>query len=77
MLDTLESTVLERITAHRTSRNSAASLSIALMVALTALASGVLTGIAKPHHRTAAQGSEAVLLADDIGLAPSFLLASN
>jgi hypothetical protein len=77
MLDTLETAVLERIAAHRASRNAAVSLSVALMVALTALASGVFTGIAEPPHRTAGQGSEAVLLADDVGLAPSFLLASN
>jgi len=41
------------------------------------LASGVRTGIAQPHRQVAARGSEAALLADDVGLAPSSLLASN
>jgi hypothetical protein len=76
-LGALESAVLARIAAHRASRNSLLSLSTALMVALTALASGVLTGIAEPHHSVANRGSEAALLADAEDLAPSFLLASN
>jgi hypothetical protein len=77
MLGALESAVLARIIAHRASRNFILSLSTALMVALTALAGGVMTGIAEPHRSIADQGSEAALLADDVDLAPSFLLASN
>jgi hypothetical protein len=72
-LEALESAVLGRIAAHRASRNSAFTLSVALAVAITALACGVLTGIGKSNH----PGSEAALLDDDVGLAPSSLLASN
>jgi hypothetical protein len=77
MLDKLESALLRRIAAHRAARNSTITLSVAALVALTALASGVRTGIAQPHRQVAARGSEAALLADDVGLAPSSLLASN
>jgi len=77
MLERLESAVLRRIAAHRAARNSIVTISVAALVALTALASGVRTGIAQPHRQVAARGSEAALLADDVGLAPSSLLASN
>jgi hypothetical protein len=76
-LDTLEAEVLSRIAAYRKVPKVSGALPVALLLAFTALASGVLTGIAEPHHRLSRQGSEAVLLADDLSLAPSSLLASN
>jgi hypothetical protein len=77
VLDTLESAVLQRIARHRVTRSPAAAFSIAALLGLTALASGVLTGMMAPHHPAAGSGSESALLADDVGLAPSSLLASN
>jgi hypothetical protein len=74
-LDALESELLARIAAHRVARKTSATLSVALLLAFTALAGGVVTGITEPRHKTA--GSEAALLAEDAGLAPSSLLASN
>jgi len=76
-LDGLESDVLLRIAAHRRSQNTRSALPVALLVAFTALASGLLTGISEPHRHGAGRGSEAALLADEVKLAPSSLLASN
>jgi hypothetical protein len=76
-LDGLESDVLSRIAAHRRSQNSRSALPVALLVAFTALAGGLLTGISGPHRHGAGRGSEAALLADEVQLAPSTLLASN
>jgi len=76
-LDALETAVLSRIAAHRRAQESAGTLPIALLVSVTALASGLLTGISEPYQWAARQGSEAALLADDVSLAPSSLLASN
>jgi hypothetical protein len=73
----LETDVLEQIAAHRQAQRSAGTLPIALLVAITALATGLLTGISEPNQKPIGQGSEAALLADDVGLAPSSLLASN
>lgn len=77
MLDTLESAVLRRIARHRVTSRSTAAFSIAALLGLTALAGGVLTGRMAPHPTAAGPGSESALLADDVGLAPSSLLASN
>jgi hypothetical protein len=76
-LDMLEADVLSRIAAHRQAQKSLRSLPVALLICVMALASGWLTGWASPHHKAPASGSEAALLADDVGLAPSSLLASN
>ncbi len=76
-LDGLEAEVLSRIAAHRQARKSTGALPIALLVAFTALASGLLTGISTPHRSFPGRGSEAALLADEVTLAPSTLLASN
>jgi hypothetical protein len=77
VLGGLESAVLARIVAHRAARRSTIAFSIAALVAITALAGGVLTGISAPHRSSSDPGSEATLLAEDVGLAPSSLLASN
>jgi hypothetical protein len=77
MLDTVESAVLERISRHRAARSSTVATCVAALLGLTALASGVLAGRMAPHYAAAASGSESALLADDVGLAPSSLLASN
>jgi len=77
VLDTLESAVMQRIARHRATRGSPVAFSIAALLGLTALASGVLTGRMAPHHAAAESGSESALLADDVGLAPSSLLAGN
>jgi hypothetical protein len=74
-LDALESELLTRIAAHRVAQKTSAALSVALLMSFTALAGGVAIGITEPRHRI--QGSEAALLAEDVGLAPSSLLASN
>jgi hypothetical protein len=76
-LDGLESDVLLRIAAHRRSQNSRSPLPVALLLAFAALAGGLLTGISEPHRHGAGRGSEAALLADEVQLAPSSLLASN
>jgi hypothetical protein len=76
-LDTLESDVMSRIVSHRQAQKSLRALPVALLVCFTALASGWLTGSARPHHRPPPSSSEAALLADDVDLAPSSLLASN
>jgi hypothetical protein len=76
-LDGLESDVLARIAGHRESMKSRSALPVALLVAFTALASGLLTGISEPHRHGTGRGSEAALLADEVRLAPSSLLASN
>jgi hypothetical protein len=76
-LDTLESAVLQRIARHRITHRSAVAFSLSALLGLGALAGGVLTGMMAPHPATAGSGSESALLADDVGLAPSSLLASN
>jgi hypothetical protein len=76
-LDALETHVLSRIAARRRAQQAAGMLPIALLVSITALASGLLTGISEPYRWATRQGSEAALLADDVSLAPSSLLASN
>jgi hypothetical protein len=76
-LDGLESEVLSRIATHRQAQRPTGALPVALLLAFTALASGLVTGIAGPHRHSAARSSEAALLADEISLAPSSLLASN
>jgi hypothetical protein len=77
VLDGLESAVLGRIALHRAARRSTISFSIAALVAFFALAGGVLTGISTPRRGSSDPRSEAALLADDVGLTPSSLLASN
>jgi hypothetical protein len=77
LLGALETEVLSRIATHRRAQQAAGTLPIALLVSITALASGLLTGISEPYRWTTGQGSEAALLADDVSLAPSSLLASN
>jgi hypothetical protein len=76
-LDALEIHVLSRIAGHRHAQQAAGTLPIALLVSITALASGLLTGISEPYRWATRQGSETALLADDASLAPSSLLASN
>jgi hypothetical protein len=76
-LDDLEAEVLKQIAAHRQARYSKGTLPIALLVTVTALATGMLIGISEPRQTPARPGSEAALLADDVSLAPSSLLANN
>jgi hypothetical protein len=76
-LDALESEVLQQIAAHRQARYSKGTLPIALLVTVTALATGLLIGISEPRPAPVRPGSEAALLADDVSLAPSSLLANN
>jgi hypothetical protein len=76
-LDGLEADVLSRIAGHRESMKARSAVPVALFVAFTALAGGLLTGISEPHRHGAGHGSEAALLADEVRLAPSTLLASN
>jgi hypothetical protein len=76
-LDKLEADVLSRVAGHRASMKSRSALPVALLVAFTALAGGLLTGISEPHRHGAGRASEAALLADEVSLAPSSLLASN
>jgi hypothetical protein len=75
-LDRLESEILARIRRHRLDQSSIRPLPIAIVVCVSALAGGLLTGLAE-RHRDAPPGSEAALLADDLSLAPSSLLASS
>jgi hypothetical protein len=73
-LDQLEVQVLARIAAHRSAHTGA--LPIGVVVTLSALVVGLAIGVAQsggPHT----SGSETAVLADDAGLAPSTLLASN
>jgi len=76
-LDMLESDVLARIASHRQAQKHLRALPVTLLICFTALASGWLTGWASPHHKAPPARSEAALLADDVGLAPSSLLASS
>ncbi len=76
-LDSLESDVLSRIASHRQAQRSWRALPVALLICFTALASGWVTGWAGPRHKARPAASEAALLADDVSLAPSSLLASN
>ena len=76
-LSRLESDVMSRIALHRQAQKSLHGLPIALLICFAALASGWLTGWERPHHKASPSGSEAALLADDVSLAPSSLLASN
>jgi hypothetical protein len=76
-LDLLETDVLSRIAAHRQAQKNLRALPVMLLICFTALAGGWLTGWASPHHKAPAPRSEAALLADDVSLAPSSLLASN
>jgi hypothetical protein len=71
-LDQLETDVLARIARHRNRRSSAA-LPVGVTLALLAMGVGILTG----WSQTAQRGSESMLLADDVRLAPAELLASN
>ncbi len=75
-LDMLESDVLSRIASHRQAQQHLRALPVTLLICFTALAGGWLTGWAGPHHK-APPRSEAALLADDVSLTPSSLLASN
>jgi hypothetical protein len=75
-LDLLESDVLARIRRHRLAQSSIRPIPIAIAVCVSALAGGLLTGMAE-RHRDDPAGSEAALLADDLSLAPSSLLANS
>lgn len=75
-LDLLESDVLARINAHRQAQKSTRALPVAVLVCVTALAAGWLTGKSE-QRRAPAGSSESALLADDMKLAPSSLLANN
>jgi hypothetical protein len=76
-LDSLESDVLTRIASHRQAQESLRAVPVALLICFTALAGGWVTGWANPHYKARPAASEAALLADDVSLAPSSLLASN
>jgi hypothetical protein len=76
-LDRLEADVLKRIDAHRRMRSARFSLLLGTLLAVTALGSGLWTGVSELQRRTTRPGSEAALLDDDLSLAPSSLLASN
>jgi hypothetical protein len=76
-LEQLEATVLQRIADYRQKQRTSGSLPLDVSVAVLALAAGVMIGHWVPRHESAARGSEAVVLADDVRLAPSTLLASN
>lgn len=75
-LGDLENQVLDRIAAFRRS-HAAGARGAPLLAAAIALASGLLTGFLHSHAPHGAHGSEAALLADEVTLAPSSLLASN
>ena len=75
--DALEADVLARIAAHRLAQRSIGSLAVPLLVAFAALAGGLVTGISEPHPKALRLVSEAALLDDDVGLAPSSRLAST
>jgi hypothetical protein len=76
-LDRVEIDVLARIRRHREERRSLRPVQVALAVCTLALLSGWFTGHAQLHKRAIPTGSEAAVLADDVSLAPSSLLASN
>jgi hypothetical protein len=78
-LDLLESDVMARIASHRQAQKSLRSLPVAALVCAIALAGGWLTGMEGSRQKSAAQpaGSESALMADDMRLAPSSLLANN
>jgi hypothetical protein len=75
-LDQLEGDVLARIALHRRSLTGPKVLPVALVICAAALIGGLLTGRAQSRH-VPPKGSEAALLAEDVSLAPSSLLASN
>ena len=73
-LDDVEHLVLARIRAHRAQQRHPRPLPIAVPLAVCALAAVVgvcLSRITLPRH---SPDSEAVVLADDVALAPSTLL---
>ena len=72
----LEAAVLSRIAAHRDAVKAIRALAVPILITMTALASGLVTGIGQLHRRTT-NSSEAALLAEEATLAPSSLLASN
>jgi hypothetical protein len=77
LLDQLEPDVLQRIAEHRRSHQSMHAVPLALLLAVAALGGGLakgMTGTRPPIHHP---GCEAALLADEIRLAPSSLLASR
>ncbi len=76
-LDRLEIDVLARIRRHREERGALRPLRLAFLVCTVALLSGWLTGHARSQGGAISAGSEATVLADDVSLAPSSLLASN
>ena len=72
----LEAAVLSRIAAHRDAVKATRALAVPILITMTALAGGLVTGIGQPHQNTT-NSSEAALLAEEATLAPSSLLASN
>lgn len=76
-LDQLEATVLQRMLDYRQKQRTSGSLRLDVSVTLIALTVGLLIGHWAPRPGTATRGSEAVVLADDVRLAPSTLLASS
>jgi hypothetical protein len=73
----LEAAVLSRIAAHRDGVKAMRALTVPVLITVTALASGLATGIGDQLHRRTTNSSEAALLAEEATLAPSSLLASN
>ena len=76
-LDQLEPDVLRRIAEHRHARQSASPFVLALVLTAAALGGGLAKGMAGTRQPPAHPGCEAALLADEISLAPSSLLASR
>jgi hypothetical protein len=77
ILDQIESDVLRRIAEHRSSRQAAHPVALALILTAVALGGGLAKGMAGTHRPPSHPGCEAALLADEIRLAPSSLLASR
>jgi hypothetical protein len=76
-LEQLEATVLQRMADYRRRQRASGSVRLDVSVTLIALAVGLVIGHWVPRHGTATRSSEAVVLADDVRLAPSTLLASS
>jgi hypothetical protein len=75
-LESLETDVMARIGRHRTNQDRG-TLPAGTVLAVVALTVGIAIGFSQAQGVPGVRGSESIVLADDVRLAPSALLAST
>jgi hypothetical protein len=75
-LESLETDVMARIGRHRTNQDRG-TLPAGTFLAVVALTVGIAIGFSQAQSLPGIRGSESIVLADDVRLAPSALLVST